>query len=112
VLLSVMILTDDNSPNVSNSRVSHSSSTFHESWPTKRFFLPASSPEASVLDFFEAGAASASALRFVDGADSCLRFVDGAGSCSTSSSEDSSSSSESDSDSADPSLPDSSAEDA
>lgn len=95
VFLSEMILTLDNSPKRSNSLVSQSSSTFHDSWPTKRFFGPVSSSPASVLNFLAAGTTLVSALRFL---------------VATASSSDDSSESEADSD--EPELLESSAEDA
>lgn len=95
VFLSEMILTLDNSPKRSNSLVSQSSSTFHDSWPTKRFFGPVSSSLAVVLDFLAAGTTVVSALRFFD---------------ATASSSDDSSESEADSD--EPELSESSADDA
>lgn len=64
VALSVMILTPDSSPNFSNSLVSQSSSTFHDKFPTKRLPEAGAAPASPVLDFFAAGSASASALRF------------------------------------------------
>lgn len=61
-----MTLTLDSSPKRSNSLVSQSSSTFHDSWPTKRFFGPLSSPLGAVFDFLAAGTTLVSALRFLD----------------------------------------------
>lgn len=94
VALSLITLTPASSPNFSNSLVSQSSSTFHDKFPTKRLPDAGAAPAPSVFDFFAAGTASASALRFF-GAASTLAWR---------SSSDSSESSESSESSSDPSL--------
>ena len=64
---SVMMFARVISPNSSNSRYSHSSSTFQLRLPMNRFLLPLSST-ASVLDFLADATGSSSALRFLEGA--------------------------------------------
>jgi hypothetical protein len=62
--LSVTTRAPTSSPNSSNSRYSHSSSTFQLKFPTKRFLTPVSS---STLAFLAEAEGSSSALRFLDG---------------------------------------------
>lgn len=65
MLRSVTTVQRVSSPNDSNSDLSQSSSTFHDSEPTNKLLLFSPAPLASFLAFFGAGDAGTSALRFL-----------------------------------------------